>query len=207
MSRIATGAGDAPQRPDAGPGAADRQLCARLVAGEADALAAAYRQYAGLVFGVCRRVLNDPALAEDVTQEVFAYLWQSPERFDAACGSLRSWLGLLAHRRSVDRVRAESRRVKGETRCEPSASVDPDMDDYLAATWLAGRVRDALAQLPDEQRQALVLAYYGDNSYRQVAVQLAVPEGTVKSRVRLGLRKLDDLLRADYTDMDAAAWT
>jgi len=177
------------------------------MAGDADALTEAFRQYAGVVFGVCRRVLNDAALAEDVTQEVFTYLWQRPERFNPMCGTLRSWLGLLAHRRSVDRVRAETRRIKGETRLGTPAPAESEVDDYLTATWLTSRVRDALAKLPAEQREAVVMAYYGDRSYREVAVELALPEGTVKSRVRLALRKLDALLRADFAEQDAPAWT
>jgi len=181
------------------------------MAGDPDALAEAYRHYGGLVFGVCRRVLVDQSLAEDVTQEVFTFLWQHPERFNPLRGSLRSWVGLLAHRRSVDRVRVESRRARSETRWDPPG--DPavgeqgDVDEYLAATWLAGRVRDALGKLPAEQRDAVVLAYYGNRTYRQVAADLAIPEGTVKSRVRLALRRLDTLLRAEYVDQDARAWT
>jgi len=180
---------------------------ARLAAGEPDALSEAYRQYAGLVLGLSRRVLRDETLAEDVTQEVFLFLWQHPERFDGSRGSLRSWLGLLAHRRAVDRVRSESRHTARDARSEPMDSITSDVDDYLHANWLSGRVRDAIDKLPSEQRQAIVLAYFGDRTYRQVAVELALPEGTVKSRVRLALRRLDALLRSDLSDQEAPAWT
>jgi RNA polymerase sigma factor (sigma-70 family) len=186
--------------------AADRVLAARLVAGESDALAEAYRLYAGLVFGVCQRVLRDDALSEDVTQEVFVFLWQFPERFDPARGSLRAWLGVLAHHRSVDRVRSEKRRT--ERQLESHASTSPPNDEAydVSARWLSDRVRDALGQLPLEQREAVVLAYYGDRSYRQVALELGVPEGTVKSRVRLALRRLDALLSSVLSEQDAPAW-
>jgi RNA polymerase sigma-70 factor (ECF subfamily) len=175
--------------------------------GDPDALADAFRRYAGLVFGISRRVLNDTTLAEDVTQEVFTFLWQQPERFNPTRGTLRSWLGVLAHRRAIDRVRAESRRVKGQSRLDPTDSIVSDVDDYLTASWLSGRVRDALAKLPDEQREAVMLAYYGNRSYRQVAAELDISEGTVKSRIRLALKKLDTLLRAEFTDEDEPAWT
>lgn len=207
ISRMGATAGDTCGRQHPGPAATDRELAARLAAGERDALAEAYRQYAGLVFGVCRRVLQNETLAEDVTQEVFVSLWQHPERFDPTRGALRSWLGVMAHRRSIDRVRAESRRAQREAQCERSGSARRDVDDDFIATWLGDRVRDALAKLPAEQREVLVLAYYGDRTYRQVAVELAVPEGTVKSRVRLALNKLDTLLRSDFIDQDAPAWT
>lgn len=178
------------------------------MAADRDALAEAYRQYAGLVFGVCRQVLHDEALAEDVTQEVFVLLWQSPERFDPMRGTLRTWLGLLAHRRSIDRVRAETRRARRETRFDPPASVggEVEVDDYLTASWLSSRVRDALDKLPVEQREAVVLAYYGGRSYRQVAAELAIPEGTAKSRLRQALGKLNTLLSSELTDQDTPAW-
>ena len=188
----------------------DRELAARLVAGEPAALAEAYDRYAGLVYGLARRVLGDDALAEDVTQEVFTLLWQRPERFDPARGSLRSWLGMLAHRRSVDRVRAEVRRARGEARVDLAdfavLSVS-DVDDELAREWLAERVAAALDQLPAAQREAVVLAYFGDRTYRQVAAELAIPEGTAKSRLRLALAQLDELLQPLLNGQDAPAWT
>ena len=103
---------------------ADRRLAARLQAGDESALADAYQRYAGLVFGVARSVLRDGAMAEEVTQEVFIFLWEHPDRFDPARGTMRSWLGLLAHRRSVDRVRAEVRRSRTETRVERAGAGD-----------------------------------------------------------------------------------
>jgi RNA polymerase sigma factor (sigma-70 family) len=190
-----------------GPVESDRVLAARLVAGEPEALAEAYRRYVSLVLGVCQRVLHDERLAEDVTQEVFVFLWRCPERFDASRGSLRAWLGLLAHHRSVDRVRAENRHTQRELHIDASELVADDIDSDVTATWLADRVRGALEQLPADQKEAVVLAYYGDRSYRQVAIELGIPEGTVKSRVRLALRRLSTLLGSDFSDQDAPAWT
>jgi RNA polymerase sigma factor (sigma-70 family) len=189
------------------PVESDRVLLARLMAGEPEALAEVYRRYVNVVFGVCQRVLRDERMAEDVAQEVFVFLWRCPERFDPSRGSLRAWLGLLAHHRSVDRVRVENRRSQRELQVEASELVVDHIDDEVAATWLADRIRAALEQLPDDQKQAVVLAYYGDRSYRQVAVELGIPEGTVKSRVRLALRRLSTLLGSDFSDQDAPAWT
>jgi RNA polymerase sigma-70 factor (ECF subfamily) len=191
------------------PPPSERELVARLAAGEEAALAEIYRLHAGLVFGLARRLLGDVTLAEDVTQEVFVYLWQQPERFDPARGTLRSWLGLLAHRRSVDRIRAESRRVASEERqdrTEVPSVTNSEVDDQLSLVWLAVRVQEALDQLPPEQREAVVLAYYGGRTYRQVAAELQIPEGTAKSRLRLALAKLNELLRPILTDKDAPAW-
>ncbi|MEY2591122.1 MAG: hypothetical protein QOJ67_3106 [Acidimicrobiaceae bacterium] len=188
----------------------DRELAARLMAGDQRALRDAYEHYAGLVFGLARKVLGDDALAEDVTQEVFVYLWEQPQRFDPLRGSFRSWLGLLAHRRSVDKVRAEVRRSRGESRVEPAGTVtkiEAEVDDELAGVWVASKVRDAIDQLPPEQRDAVVLAYFGGRSYRQVAIELAIPEGTAKSRLRLALAKLDEILRPSLSGQESPAWT
>jgi RNA polymerase sigma-70 factor (ECF subfamily) len=188
----------------------DLALAARLVAADEAALAEVYERFAGLVFGLARRVLNDDAMAEEVTQEVFVYLWQHPAKFDPARGSMRSWLGVLAHRRSVDRVRVEARRARREEIAAPGSHVtdaQSEVDDELSRAWLAGCVREAIDRLPPEQREAVVLAYYGNRTYRQVATELAIPEGTAKSRLRLALAKLDDLLRPSLIDQDTPAWT
>jgi RNA polymerase sigma-70 factor (ECF subfamily) len=149
-------------------------------------------------------------MAEEVTQEVFIHLWEHPARFDPARGSLRTWLGLLAHSRSVDRVRTEARRSERENRLaprEPLTSEQIEIDNDLSRSWLASSVRDALDQLPVEQRDAVVLAYFGGRTYRQVATELAIPEGTAKSRLRLALAKLDDILRPRLLEQESPAWT
>jgi RNA polymerase sigma-70 factor (ECF subfamily) len=184
----------------------DRELVARIASGDTAALEDAYQRHAGLVYGLARRVTGNDALAEDVTQEVFVYLWAQPARFDASRGSLRSWLGMLAHRRSVDAVRRESRRSHAEARqeTEPCAT---DIDDAADAAWIGGRVREAIDRLPSEQRRAVELAYFGGRTYREVATELDIPEGTAKSRLRLALGKLDELLRPDLRGRDSPAWT
>jgi RNA polymerase sigma-70 factor (ECF subfamily) len=206
-----TGLGQQPSASSARRSADDFQLAARLAAGDQTALAEIYDCYGGLVYGLARRVLGDRALAEDVTQEVFVYLWQHPEHFDASRGTLRTWLGLIAHRRSVDRVRAEVRRTKLEGRPDAVDAGPADQFDVvereLSGAWLAHRVKEALEQLPVDQREAIVLAYYRGLTYRQVAAELDIPEGTAKSRLRLGLGRLNQLLGSLSAGEDVPRWT
>jgi RNA polymerase sigma factor (sigma-70 family) len=186
-------------------------MAARLMAHDPRALTTAYEEYGKLVYGVASRVVCDRAMAEDVTQEVFTYLWTHPDRYDPSRNSLRGWVSLLAHRRSVDRVRAEQRRSSTESRLmgRPATDIDADADadDRLATQWVCERVRSALDSLPAEQREVLVGAYYGDRTYRQVAADLSLPEGTVKSRIRLALGRLNEILGTEFADEDAPAWT
>jgi RNA polymerase sigma-70 factor (ECF subfamily) len=189
--------------------AGDAELVALIAAGDQGALAEAYRRHGGLVFGLARRVLRDERFAEDVAQEVFVSLWEHPERFDPSKGSVRSWLGLLAHRRSVDRVRAEDRRIRRDVRSEDTALAAEqhgEIDVELGEAWLAARVRDAVAELPTAQRDAVVLAYYRGRTYRQVAAELSIPEGTAKSRLRLALHKLEERLRPLLSEEEIPAW-
>lgn len=177
------------------------------MAGDPQALAQIFADYGRLVLGVSRRVLLDERMAEDVTQEVFTFLWEHPERYDPVSGSLRTWLGLLAHRRSVDRVRTEARRTRIETLIDPVDRTECEADQRLGREWICGRVRRALDALPEEQRQVLVLAYFEGHSYREVASDLAIPEGTAKSRIRLALRRMNAILRADLAEEGTLTWT
>jgi RNA polymerase sigma-70 factor (ECF subfamily) len=169
-------------------------------AGEA-ALGELYRRHAGAVFGLARRVTNDRQAAEEVTQTVFVALWSRPERFDAGRGSVRSWLLAQAHGRAVDLVRAETaRRRRQERDAELSAGVVPpsaEVEAAVHAAALADEVRRAVDGLPDGERDAILLAYFGGHSYRETAQLLDQPEGTVKSRIRSALQKLRHTLAAE----------
>jgi RNA polymerase sigma-70 factor (ECF subfamily) len=174
----------------------ERTVRKRLAAGDESALNEVYDQYASFVYGLALRVIGDARAAEDVSQDVFVAVWQRPEAFDPERGSLRTWLGTLAHRRAVDYVRREeARRRRSERDASRRASV-PDVEEIAVALVTAERVRDALDLLPDEQRRAIQLAYFGGKTYRQVAEVLGIPEGTAKSRLRLGLRRIADALEA-----------
>jgi RNA polymerase sigma-70 factor (ECF subfamily) len=169
----------------------------RVVAGDDAALREVYDQYASFVYGLAARVIGDPRAAEDVSQDVFVSFWERPAAFDPARGSLRTWLGTLTHRRAVDHVRREEARRRRAEREAGRAVAAPDVEEMATALLTAERVRAALDVLPDEQRRAVHLAYFGGKTYRQVAETLGIPEGTAKSRLRLALRRIADTLEAD----------
>lgn len=175
----------------------------RLVAGDQAALGECYDQFSSFVFGLARRVIGDRRAAEDVTQDVFLHLWERAEAFDPARGGLRTWLATLAHRRAVDHVRREEARRRRQDRVGAEASVAPDVEEMAVAIVTAERVREALGALPEEQRAAITLAYFGGRTYREVAAELEIPEGTAKSRMRLGLARIADVLERE----GAGRWT
>jgi RNA polymerase sigma-70 factor (ECF subfamily) len=156
-----------------------------------DALAEVYRRHGGAVFALARRLLQDPADAEEVVQEVFLRLWNAPEKFDSARGSLRSYLLAQCHGRAVDLIRSDlSRRRREERDARQTADRGYDLEHQVWDLAVAERVQDAMASLPVDERRAIELAYFGGHSYREVATLLGAPEGTVKSRIRAGLRRL-----------------
>ncbi len=175
----------------------DAPLVGEVEARSPEALEVLWRRHASAVLGVARRVTNSPALAEEVTQEVFLRLWRAPGRFDPTRGSLRTFLLMEANGRSIDVIRSDSSRRSLETRTRPAAATDAD--PVAAEVWntaMADHLRQALDSLPDSEREPIELAYYGHHPYQQVAVILGVPEGTVKSRIRTGLARLRDRLVA-----------
>ncbi len=169
----------------------DAVLANDIAAGREQALAEVYRRHAGSVRALALRLIHDADLAEDVVQEVFLRLWRHPRRFDPERGSLRSYLLAHTHGRSVDLIRSESARRRREEREARLAPVDlPGVAEQVWQSALADEVRQALAGLAANERKAIELAYYGGLTYREVARLLAEPEGTVKSRIRSGLRRL-----------------
>jgi RNA polymerase sigma-70 factor (ECF subfamily) len=168
----------------------ERDLRDRLIAGDESAVADLYDQFSSFVFGLARRVTGDRTAAEDVTQDVFVACWEKPEAFDPERGRLRTFLGTLAHRRAVDWVRREEARRRRSARDAALVVRVPDVDEMVSALATAERVRAEVERLPVEQAEAIRLAYFGGKTYRQVAVELGIPEGTAKSRLRLGLRRI-----------------
>jgi RNA polymerase sigma factor (sigma-70 family) len=176
----------------------------RLVARDPSALSDLYDQFGSYVFGLAARVIGDRHAAEDVTQEVFLSLWERPEAFEPARGRLRTFLGTLAHRRAVDVVRREEARRRRAAREAATSTPIPDVGELAMAIVTAEEVRAEVSRLPSEQRAAIELAYFGGRTYRQVAEELGIPEGTAKSRMRLGLGRIAQALEARGVDL---AWT
>jgi RNA polymerase sigma-70 factor, ECF subfamily len=165
-------------------------LCAR---GDQAALAELYDRYGRVAYGLALRILRDEGLAEDAVQEGFLAVWRSAARFVPERAKASTWILTLVHRRAVDLVRRSERR-----RAEPlEAAPDPVGGSTEEVVWLhleRDRVQQALRRLPDGQREALELAYYGGFTQSELAERLGQPLGTVKSRMFAGLARLRDLL-------------
>ena len=168
------------------------QLHERLLARDRDALAACYDQYGALVYTVAFRTTGDRGAADDVTQDVFLKLWSEPLSLDLSRGTMRAWLGRVAHNRAVDVVRSEESRHRRER--APIENQVPDVGEAFEAVLRTEQVRAALDTLPAEQSMAIRLAYFGNMTYQRVARALGVPEGTAKSRIRTGLERMASAL-------------
>lgn len=171
-----------------------------------EALAEAYRRHAGAVFALARRVLADLTAAEEVVQEVFLRLWTQPDKFDPDRGSLRSYLLAQTHGRAVDLLRSDtSRRRREEREARQTAEGGYDLEHEVWDLAVADQVKKVVAVLPPAERKAIELAYFGGHTYREVATLLGEPEGTVKSRIRAGLKRMRAALKSsDLTDTDLA---
>ena len=181
--------------------ASDAALVVALARYQQTALGEIYRRHAGAVFGLAKRVLSDQAKAEEIVQEVFLRLWNQPERFDPERGTLRSYLLAQTHGRSVDVLRADvSRRRREERDAREAAEGGYALDREVWDLALAEQVRDAMRRLHPGERAAVELAYFGGRTYREVADELGEAEGTVKSRIRSGLKRLrSELVAAGVT--------
>jgi RNA polymerase sigma-70 factor (ECF subfamily) len=158
----------------------------------------AYRALAPAAFAAALRVLRDSAAAEEVVQDAFVHLWRRPSAFDPARGSLRSYVTMLARSRALDRWRSRAVREGAAERSrhalEPGADVEESAVEPVLRRERTGRILRALENLPMAQRQALLLAYGGGLTAREIAAVTSVPVGTAKSRLRLGLRRAEEAL-------------
>jgi RNA polymerase sigma factor (sigma-70 family) len=173
----------------------DEALVALVARGDEDALAELYERVGRIAYGLALRVLRDERHAEDAVQEAFLQVWRSAATFRAERAKASTWILTLVHRRAVDLVRREERRQADPLTDDSAAGIAPEDTDEAA--WLRferERVQSALKQLPDVQREALELAYYGGFSQSELAERLGVPLGTIKSRMFVGLARLRELL-------------
>ena len=173
----------------------DAGLARAIGDGSQEALSEAYSRHAGAMQATARRAVVSGDLAQEAFQDVFLALWVSPERFDAERGSLRSYLLVQAYRRAIDISRSESARHRRELHQSlRERRIPDDVEGHVIEAATARQVHVAMAGLHPRERQALELAYLRGHSYRQVAALLGQPEGTVKNRIRAGLRRLRTLL-------------
>jgi RNA polymerase sigma factor (sigma-70 family) len=173
----------------------DLELHRRLEAGERGAFDELYGRYAGPAYGLAYRLTGQQILAQDVVHDAFMALWRAPEAYDAARGPFRTFFLSLVHHRAVDTVRREERlRRRTERAANLESVVDEDVaDSVVDEAFLAVRraeVRGALEDLSPDQRQVLDLAYFGGKTQAQIAEELGIPLGTVKTRTLAALRKL-----------------
>ncbi|WP_380285790.1 RNA polymerase sigma factor [Kitasatospora purpeofusca] len=159
----------------------DEQLQRRLARGEETALGELYDQLAPMVHGLAGRILADQSAAAQLTREIFAHVWEHPEAFDPARGSLRSWLGALTHRRAVERLRA---------RRAAEAGFADDAEDEIRAVATAARVQYVVAALPQPLRETIAESYYDGRTYQETARRLGISEQAAKQRMRRGLELL-----------------
>jgi RNA polymerase sigma-70 factor (ECF subfamily) len=181
----------------------DEALVALAARSEQSALAELYDRYGRTAYGLALRVLRDQALAEDAVQEAFLAVWRTASRFVPERGKASTWILTLVHRRAVDAVRREQRRRADSLELAAEPSVEGVEED----AWLRlqrERVQAALRRLPDAQREALELAYYGGFSQSELAERLGQPLGTIKSRMFTGLSTLREQLGEPGTEI---SWT
>jgi RNA polymerase sigma-70 factor (ECF subfamily) len=180
------------QRPDLN-GLADEDLMGRVQDGDARAFEVIVDRHADVAFSLAYRMCGRRTVAEDVVQDAFLSLWRSGARYDRSRGSVRSWVLSVVHNRGIDFFRRESVRVgkdvsddEAVARLVSESSTEAEVERRDDAV----QVREALSDLPAEQRQVIELAYYGGFSHTEISAMLNVPAGTVKGRMRLGLTKL-----------------
>jgi RNA polymerase sigma-70 factor, ECF subfamily len=180
----------------------DEALVAQIARGDEQALGAFYDRFGRTVFSVALRVVRNAQVAEEATQEAFLAVWRSADEYRASRGSARTWLLTIAHRRAVDRVRYEQRRVAANEPLDDTTQAQiretlPSAEDEAWVVFERERLVRALAQIPDAERELIELAYFDGYTQSQLAERLGLPLGTVKRRTFTGLRRLRELLEAE----------
>lgn len=184
-------------RPAVEDRASDLAALTRMANGDGDALGELYDRHARAVYSLARRILHDPADAEDVVQEVFAQAWRQASRYTASRGVVAAWLLTLARSRAIDKLRARRTRPLNHSDhrlARELTDTGPPAEWQALSSEQAARVRTALADLPVLQRVAIELAYFEGCTQAEIAARLEQPLGTVKTRIRAALMKLREVL-------------
>ena len=190
-------------------GLRDGELVELVAQKDAGALEALYERYGRVAYSLGRRILTEETLAQDVVQEVFLSLWRDAHRFDAGRGTVATYLLSMTHHRAVDVVRREENLRRWRTSDEGlELEADPKVrvEDEVLISERRAEVRSALQELPAAQREAVLLAYFGGYTQREVAALVGVPLGTVKTRMAAGMRKMKAALR-DAGREEQQPWT
>lgn len=181
----------------------DLALVRRMAQRDPSALAALYDRFGGLLLAVARRIVGPAADSEEVLQETFLQAWIQAERYDPARSSVSTWLVLIARSRALDRLRARKtrQRTAEAAAAEASPETSGEAESNVLETERHRRVRAALAELPEEQRQVLELAFWEGLSQTEIATRTGAPLGTVKTRALLGMKKLRQQLREEVREL------
>lgn len=181
----------------------DSALIERIMTGDEGALSALYDRYSGMLYAMLLRILKDTGAAEEVLQDLFLQLWRGAARFDASRGSLAAWLLVIGRNRALSRLRGKQRREFVPDGSEgfslEAVPSSEDLEDEAARMQLMNRLREAMAALPAEQREAVELAYFEGMTQSEIAERTGSPLGTVKSRVRAAMQSLKQLFDDEST--------
>ena len=167
---------------------------ARVRTRDAAAFEALYDAHHRLVYGIAVRILGDAGAAEDVTQAVFLKIWTAPDRFES--GNFAGWIARVARNQALDVLRRKS---NSETELSEAMPNNDLLEEQVFSDMDAARVRDALAQLPSEQREPIELGFFNGITHAEIARQTGIPLGTIKTRIRTGLRRLRSSLEGAVT--------
>jgi RNA polymerase sigma-70 factor (ECF subfamily) len=177
----------------------DEDLIARIMRAEPAAARILYSRYGRLVYSLARQVVGDAAAAEEVTQDVFLLVWEKAGTYRAEKARVATWIARIARNRAIDvlrQQRSRDTRSKGawEELKKAAEAPAPDAGDVMETERLRARVREAVASLPEDQKAALMLAYFRGLTHQEIAAQLGEPLGTIKTRIRAGMQKLRGML-------------